>query len=190
MTGDLANGSVWPTRWWFWPGPATCCTPSSHAGCTAATPTACVTRRGRHWSPTAVGPARGRGHDRGTVRRPPPGPGRLVAIGHGQRRISRRARPGAAPLPIDEQAQVVDPFVPELADLGVRRSASRGPSSGPAGPPPPRRREQRRHDQRFLAFSTYCGAVTSTGSCPIWKAPRSRPRSGRWPNRCAPKGTV
>ncbi len=74
---------------------------------------------------------------------------------------------GLAPLPVDEQEHVVAGVLPHLPHLGVpalRRFVARAVDL--LTPEDSGRREKRRHDQRFLAFSTFCGSLTFQGQLP------------------------
>ncbi len=74
---------------------------------------------------------------------------------------------GLNPLLPDDQEQVVAAVLPHLATLSVRsirRFVARAVDL--IDPDDTARRDQRRHDQRFLAFSSYCGSLTFHGQLP------------------------
>lgn len=74
---------------------------------------------------------------------------------------------GLAPLPTGEQEHVVAAVLPHLPNLSVR-SIRRFVADAVdiIAPHDTARRDQRRQDQRFLAFSTYCGSLTFHGQLP------------------------
>ena len=74
---------------------------------------------------------------------------------------------GLTPLSPEDQEQVVVAVLPHLATLSlrsIRRFVTHAVDL--IDPDDTERRDQRRHDQRFLAFSSYCGSVTFHGQLP------------------------
>ena len=74
---------------------------------------------------------------------------------------------GLSPLSPEDQAKVITgvlPHLPHLSVRAVRRFVARAVDI--LDPHDRDRREQRRHDQRFLAFSSYCGSLTFHGQLP------------------------